>query len=96
MLTSSKYNVNAMWIDAGTWQIQVLLTGTVWNFFQMFLIRGWFNPWVWDPQIERTDCIDDVLHDLEEVLWNKLKDYIASLSRLSQQISPTNVMLQYW
>ena len=50
------------------WQIQVLLIGIVWNFFQMFLIRGWLNPWIWDPRIERTDCIDDGLHDLEEVL----------------------------
>ena len=50
------------------WQIQVLLIRTVWNFFQMFMIHGWLNPWIWDPQIERTDYIDDMLHDLEEVL----------------------------
>ena len=60
----------------------------------LWFMVGWIHGW--DPQIERTDYIDDMLHDLEEVLWNKLKDYIASLSRLSQQISTTKVMLQYW
>ena len=32
-----------MQIVASTWQIQVLLYGTFWNFFKYFSICGWLN-----------------------------------------------------
>ena len=38
MLYSCKYKVNVMQIVVSTWQIQVLLFGTFWNFKLIYLI----------------------------------------------------------
>ena len=54
LLLIPKYNVSSMHIVANkycvlscrVWQIWVLLGGTSWNFFQIFLIHNWLNPWM--------------------------------------------------
>ena len=34
-----------------------LLFGASWNFFGMCSIGGWLNLWLWDPWMQRADCL---------------------------------------
>lgn len=40
------------------WKIQILLCGTVQNFFQIFSLYSWLNPQTWrTPRYRESDCI---------------------------------------
>ena len=50
--------MNVIEIVAGLWQVQVLLFGTLRNFFFLnILIHSWLNSWMWNLCIWRANCI---------------------------------------
>ena len=39
---------------------QILVLGTCWNYFLKFLIHGWLNLWIQNPEIWKADCISEI------------------------------------